>query len=115
MEEKEIQKQDYKNVKGEKSEMRDDKGPAEQTFIKGMVFQGTKLKKMRRKNPFFWLGLVGIVFTAAGVDFNTLTSWDLLLQALLSIIKNPVAIASVIAAVLGVFVDPTTPGLKDNK
>lgn len=67
----------------------------------------------RIKNVYFWLGLIGIIFTAANVDFNTLTNWGLLINALLGIVKNPVAIVSVVMAVLGVFVDPTTPGIKD--
>lgn len=71
--------------------------------------------KNRLKNPYFWLGLGGIIFSSAGVDFNTLTSWSLLGDALLSILANPVAVVAVAAAVIGVFVDPSTKGLKDNK
>lgn len=67
----------------------------------------------RIKNVYFWLGLVGIVFSAAGIDFNTLTSWKLLLDSVLSILNNPVAIMAVTMAIVGVFVDPTTPSLKD--
>lgn len=71
--------------------------------------------KNRIKNPYFWLGLGGIIFSSAGVDFKTLTSWGLLGDALLSILGNPVAVVAVAAAVIGVFVDPSTKGLKDNK
>jgi len=71
--------------------------------------------KKRFKNPYFWLGLGGVIFSSAGVDFNTLTSWSLLGDALLSILANPVAVVAVAAAVIGVFVDPSTKGLKDNK
>jgi len=69
----------------------------------------------RIKNVYFWLGLVGIFFSAAGVDFNALTSWKLLLDSILSILNNPVAIMSVTMAIVGVFVDPTTPSLKDKQ
>lgn len=69
----------------------------------------------RIKNVYFWLGLVGIVFSAAGIDFNTLTSWKLLLDSVLSILNNPVAIMAVTMAIVGVFVDPTTPSLKDKQ
>ncbi|MGL6104597.1 phage holin [Romboutsia sp.] len=72
-------------------------------------------KNKRIKNPFFWIGLVGIFFTAANVDFNTLTSWVLLLESIKNIFSNPVTTIAVIAAILGVFVDPTTSGLKDAK
>lgn len=71
--------------------------------------------KKRFKNPYFWLGLGGVIFSSAGVDFNTLTSWNLLGEALLSILDNPVAVMAVAAAIIGVFVDPSTKGLKDNK
>ncbi len=71
--------------------------------------------KNRIKNPYFWLGLGGVIFSAAGVDFKTLTSWGLLGNALLDILANPVAVVAVAAAVIGVFVDPSTKGLKDNK
>ena len=71
--------------------------------------------KSRIKNPYFWLGLGGVIFSAAGVDFKTLTSWNLLGNALLDILANPVAVVAVVAAVIGVVVDPSTKGLKDNK
>ncbi|ELP5177576.1 TPA: phage holin [Clostridium perfringens] len=71
--------------------------------------------KSRLKNPYFWLGLGGVIFSAAGVDFNTLTSWSLLGQAFLNILANPVAVVAVTAALIGVVVDPSTKGLKDNK
>ncbi|MFR9071526.1 MAG: phage holin [Paraclostridium sp.] len=71
--------------------------------------------KNRLKNPYFYLGLGGVIFSAAGVDFKTLTSWSLLGNALLDILANPVAVVAVIAALVGVFVDPSTKGLKDNK
>lgn len=71
--------------------------------------------KNRVKNPYFWLGLGGVIFSAAGVDFKTLTSWSLLGNALLDILSNPVAVVAVVAAVIGVVVDPSTKGLKDNK
>lgn len=68
----------------------------------------------RLKNPYFWLGLGGAIFCAAGIDFNTLTSWDLLFKAILGILKNPVAVVAVISTAIGVWVNPTTPGFKDN-
>lgn len=71
--------------------------------------------KNRIKNPYFWLGLGGIIFSSAGIDFKTLTSWNLLGNALLSILANPVAVVAVAAAIIGVFVDPSSKGLKDNK
>ena len=67
----------------------------------------------RFKNVGLWIGLIGIVLTAAGIDPATLTSWDVLANNLLEIIRNPYMIVSVVMAVVGVFTDPTTPGIKD--
>ncbi len=71
--------------------------------------------KNRLKNPYFWLGIGGVIFSAAGVDFNTLTSWSLLGKAFLDILANPVAVVAVAAAIVGVFVNPSTKGLKDKQ
>ena len=63
------------------------------------------------RNPWFWIGLVSIVFASAGIDFNSLTSWQLFGHALLSIFQNPVALMAVIGGVLGVFNDNGSKGL----
>lgn len=63
------------------------------------------------KNPYFWLSVFALIFSAAGVDFETLTSWQLLAQALLDILLNPVAIVAVITAFLGIWNDNSTKGL----
>ena len=63
------------------------------------------------KNPYFWLSLIALIFSASGIDFYTLTSWKLLGDALLSIIKNPVSLLAVITASIGIFNDNSTPGL----
>ena len=69
--------------------------------------------KERFKNPYFVFGLIGIVFTAAGIDFEMMTNWKLLFDNILSIFANPFLLSSVIVAIIGVFVNPTTEGLKD--
>lgn len=63
------------------------------------------------KNPYFWLSLFALIFSASGIDFNTLTSWKLLGEALLSILNNPVAIMAVITAALGIWNDNSTRGM----
>lgn len=67
----------------------------------------------RFKNPYFWIGLIGIMFSAAGIDLKTLTSWDILLTNIINILNNPFLLISVIMAITGVFIDPTTEGAKD--
>ena len=63
------------------------------------------------KNPYFWLSAIALIFSASGVDFNELTSWSLLLKALLSILNNPVCVVAVITAFLGIWNDNSTKGL----
>lgn len=63
------------------------------------------------KNPYFWLSVFALIFTASGIDFQTLTSWQLLAQALIGILMNPVAIVAIITAFLGIWNDNSTKGL----
>lgn len=63
------------------------------------------------KNPYFWLSVFALIFSASGIDFQTLTSWQLLVQALVDILMNPVAIVAVITAFLGIWNDNSTKGL----
>lgn len=63
------------------------------------------------KNPYLWLSLIALMFSAAGIDFNTLTSWDLLGAAVMSIVQNPVSIVAVITAMLGIWNDNSTAGM----
>ena len=63
------------------------------------------------KNPYFWLSVFALIFSASGIDFQTLTSWQLLVQALVDILLNPVAIVAIITAFLGIWNDNSTKGL----
>lgn len=67
----------------------------------------------RIKNPWFWVGIIGIILTACGVDASTFTTWGALWQGVLDLFQNPFMIATTIMALLGAYVDPTTGGLKD--
>ena len=71
--------------------------------------------KLRLQNPWFYIGLVGIVLTAMGVSPETLTSWGAVYVALQNLISNPFMLGSVAVAVLGVFIDPTTAGIGDSE
>ena len=68
-------------------------------------------KNSKFRNPYFYLSLVALIFSASGVDFNQLTSWQLLGQALVGILNNPVSIVAVITAFLGIWNDNSTKGL----
>lgn len=63
------------------------------------------------KNPYFYLSVVALIFSASGVDFNELTSWHLFGEALLGILNNPVCVIAVITAFLGIWNDNSTKGL----
>ena len=63
------------------------------------------------RNPYFWISIVGLFFSAAGINFETLTSWKLLGDALLNILQNPVSVVAVITALIGIFNDNSTKKL----
>lgn len=69
---------------------------------------------VRMKNPWFWVGLLGVILTAMGVEPAMLTSWEAVWAAFCELIRNPFMLGSVAVAVLGVFVDPTTKGVGDS-
>ena len=71
--------------------------------------------KVRIKNPWFWVGLIGVILTAMGVSPEMFTSWQAVIDQLKEFISNPYMIGCVILAILGNFVDPTTSGLSDSK
>ena len=72
-------------------------------------------KTSRYKNPYFWVGLGGIALAAMGIDPESLTSWGIVLDNLLEFVKNPVAVVGTALAVMGVFINPTTKGIRDKK
>lgn len=67
--------------------------------------------KDKLKNPYFWLSTLALIFSASGVDFQQLTTWPLFVEALVDILKNPVAIVAVVTAFLGIWNDNSTKGL----
>lgn len=70
--------------------------------------------KVRVKNPYFWIGLLGVVLAAMGISPEMLTSWGAVIDAIKELVMNPFMLGSVIAAVIGVLNDPTTAGIKDS-
>ena len=69
------------------------------------------LNNPKLKNPYFYLSVFALIFSASGVDFQTLTSWQLLGEALLGIPQHPVAIIAIITAFLGIWNNNDTKGL----
>lgn len=70
---------------------------------------------VRMKNPWFWVGLCGTILTAMGVSPEMFTSWGMIWDAIVDVVGNPFMLFSVVLAVLGVFIDPTTSGISDSK
>lgn len=69
---------------------------------------------VRFKNPWFWVGLVGVIFSAMGVSPDMFTSWAAVWDAIVNLVSNPFMLGSVAMAILGIFVDPTTAGICDS-
>ena len=69
---------------------------------------------VRFKNPWFWVGLIGVILSAMGVSPEMFTSWSAVADAAKQLVGNPYMVGCVILAVLGVFVDPTTKGVSDS-
>lgn len=69
------------------------------------------MKISKLKNPYFWMGIVALIFSTAGVDMATLTSWKLLGESLWSILNNPVVLFWIFANILSVWNDNSTPGI----
>ena len=75
-------------------------------------------KNPKLRNPYFYISVIGLIFSAAGVDFNSLTTWHLLGKALLDIFNNPVSTLAVITALVGIWADNgdyTPKSKKQNK
>ena len=69
--------------------------------------------KKRLTNVYFWSGVIAVLITALGVDPSQLTSWDSLGQLFIDLAKNPFLIATAVWALITVYIDPSTGGLKD--
>lgn len=71
--------------------------------------------KVRIKNPYFWIGLLGVILAAMGVDAQMFTSWQAVIDQAKALIGNPFMLGSVLMAVLGTLIDPTTAGISDSQ
>jgi phi LC3 family holin len=69
---------------------------------------------VRFKNPWFWIGIVGVLLTALGIEPQMLTSWEALRTAVMDVIGNPFLLGSAAVALLGQFIDRTTAGIGDS-
>lgn len=69
--------------------------------------------RVRFRNPYFWIGLIGILLMSIGVEASMLTSWELVFDNIVELIKNPFMIGSALLALWGYIQDFTTEGIGD--
>lgn len=67
-----------------------------------------ELLMKRITNPWFWIGVVATIITAAGIKPQELTSWNILANKILFVVQNPYILGLVIVALLGQWNNPTT-------
>lgn len=72
------------------------------------------METSRYKNIWFWIGIGATILAAMGVAPEMFTSWGAVYDAFFALISNPYQLGCVILAIIGVFVNPTTKGLKDS-
>lgn len=73
---------------------------------------------VRFKNPQFVIRFVASLLIPAlasiGIEWQSLTTWAALGDALIQIVSNPVVIAMIIVNALNVFPDPVVKGISDS-
>ena len=53
-----------------------------------------KKSNNRWKNPWFYVGIIGVILTAIGVDGSTFTTWGAVAKGFMDFIQNPFLIGS---------------------
>lgn len=75
--------------------------------------------KVRLKNPTFWaqivVALVSPILVGLGVQWQDMTTWAALWDALRNAVSNPVIVVSVIGSIWACITDPTTKGVQDSQ
>lgn len=75
--------------------------------------------KVRLRNPQFIVRLIASIVLPAlafvGFSIEDLTSWNLVGEALLELLKSPIAIGIIILNIINIVPDPTKTGLTDSE
>ena len=75
--------------------------------------------KVRLRNPQFIVRLIASIVLPAlafvGFSIEDLTSWNLVGEALLELLKSPIAIGIIILNIANIFPDPTKSGIADSQ
>ena len=73
--------------------------------------------KVRLKNPTFWaqivVAIISPILVGLGAQWQDMTTWAALWDALCNAVSNPVIVVSVIGSVWACITDPTTRGTAD--
>ncbi|WP_347152360.1 phage holin [Peptostreptococcus anaerobius] len=67
----------------------------------------------RYKNPYFWIGLGGVILTSLQVEASTLTTWASVGELVIKTASNPFLLGTTAMAILGVVINPSTKGIVD--
>lgn len=74
--------------------------------------------KVRLKNPVFWaqiaIAFITPILVGLGLEWQDMTSWQALFDALCRACCNPTIVVAVAASVWTALTDPTTKGLRDS-
>ena len=74
--------------------------------------------KVRIKNPTFWaqivVAIISPILVGLGAQWQDMTTWAALWDALRNAVGNPVIVVSVIGSVWACITDPTTKGTMDS-
>jgi len=62
----------------------------------------------RFKSPIVWFGIVSVIIATSGISPETLTSWNLLGDAIIQIFTNPFTFFSCGVAIYAFLNNPTT-------
>lgn len=69
---------------------------------------------VRLKNPWFWIGTIGVLLTSMDITSQNCSTWVDLFDLIITALQNPFKVGSTVVAFLGVVVDPTTTGIGDS-
>ncbi|MBN7773657.1 phage holin [Clostridium aminobutyricum] len=70
---------------------------------------------LRAQNPYFWIGLFAVIFTAIGISPEIFTSWNILWEQVKELLMNPFKLGCAIVALIGYVSDPTSKGISDTE
>ena len=70
------------------------------------------LKEIQKRitSPVFWVGvgsIISIIVNTSGIKMEEMTSWSILFENILAVIKNPYIVISILIAIFAFLNNPT--------